>query len=105
MSDLDILRRSAERGLKLAQEKGPDFIDIFQHLLDEIQRANTVIVMHDRLYQVTIQQRDQAWQELDHAALLRKELEGRIGKLMDPIIRMKMMEPSPPIYILNTPEL
>lgn len=38
MSDTDILRRIAERGLKLAQDTDPKFIDIFQHLLDEIQR-------------------------------------------------------------------
>jgi hypothetical protein len=39
MSDLDILRRIAERGLKLAQDENPKFIDIFQHLLDEIKRV------------------------------------------------------------------
>jgi hypothetical protein len=43
MPDLDIIRRSAERGLALAltdwPEIGPsDFIDIFQHILDELQR-------------------------------------------------------------------
>lgn len=36
--DLDVLRRSAERGLKLAQDTSPQFIDIFQHILDEIER-------------------------------------------------------------------
>ena len=39
MSDTDILRRIAERGLKLAQDADPRFIDIFQHLLDEIPRV------------------------------------------------------------------
>ena len=38
-SDLDILRRIAERGLKLAQSDGLMFIDIFQHMLDEIKRV------------------------------------------------------------------
>lgn len=42
--DLDIIRRIAERGLKLASSDWPepldanDFIDIFQHILDELQR-------------------------------------------------------------------
>lgn len=41
MSDTDILRRIAERGLKLAQQDtGHKFIDIFQHMLDEIHRLN-----------------------------------------------------------------
>lgn len=37
--DIDVLRRIAERGLKLAQAKNPEFIDLFQHMLDEIARA------------------------------------------------------------------
>ena len=41
MSDKDILRRIAERGMKLAHEKDTSFIDIFQHLLDEIERLST----------------------------------------------------------------
>jgi hypothetical protein len=39
---LDILRRIAERGLKLAQSEivpYEDYIDIFQHMLDEIERT------------------------------------------------------------------
>lgn len=39
MSDLDVVRRIADRGMKLAHERGPEFIDVFQHLLDEIHRA------------------------------------------------------------------
>lgn len=39
MSDIDIIRRTAERGLKLAQDQGPQFIDLFQHLLDEAARV------------------------------------------------------------------
>jgi deoxyadenosine/deoxycytidine kinase len=38
MSDKDILRRIAERGMKLAHQYDKRFVDIFQHLLDEIQR-------------------------------------------------------------------
>ncbi len=38
MPDLDIIRRSAERGLKLALELDTRFVDIFQHILDELQR-------------------------------------------------------------------
>ena len=37
---LTILRRISDRGLKLAQEKEYNqFIDLFQHLLDEIERT------------------------------------------------------------------
>ena len=36
-SDINIIRRVAERGLKRAQEKeDSEFVDIFQHILDEI---------------------------------------------------------------------
>jgi hypothetical protein len=35
---LDNCRRSAERGLRLAQGVGSDLVDIFQHILDEIHR-------------------------------------------------------------------
>lgn len=38
MSDTDILRRIAERGLRMAQGSHPTFIDIFQHMLDELAR-------------------------------------------------------------------
>jgi len=35
----DVLRRIAERGLKYAQEHNDSaYVDIFQHLLDEIER-------------------------------------------------------------------
>ena len=38
--DYDILRRIAERGLAMAvKEKHSRFVDMFQHMLDEIQRA------------------------------------------------------------------
>ena len=39
VSDMDILRRIAERGLKLAQDEDHRFIDLFQHLLDELPRV------------------------------------------------------------------
>ena len=40
--DLDVLRRIAERGLKRAQEDmDSEYIDIFQHLLDELERAKS----------------------------------------------------------------
>ena len=37
---LEIIRRIAERGMKLAHQnpKNNEFIDIFQHLLDELER-------------------------------------------------------------------
>lgn len=34
----DVLRRIAERGLAMAHRRDPAFVDIFQHLLDEIAR-------------------------------------------------------------------
>jgi hypothetical protein len=38
--DLDVIRRIAERGLKMAQrEYQSRYIDVFQHLLDELQRV------------------------------------------------------------------
>lgn len=37
-SDLDILRRIADRGLNLALKIDPRFVDLFQHLKDEIER-------------------------------------------------------------------
>lgn len=38
---ISIIRRIAERGLKRAQKlEHSEFIDIFQHLLDELQRIN-----------------------------------------------------------------
>jgi hypothetical protein len=40
VSDADIIRRIAKRGLALAQQEGPQFIDLFQHLLDEIERCD-----------------------------------------------------------------
>lgn len=39
MSDLDVIRRIADRGMKLAQERAPEFIDLFQHMKDEIARV------------------------------------------------------------------
>ena len=38
MSDLDILRRIAERGLKQAQRQQDGYVDLFQHMLDELER-------------------------------------------------------------------
>ena len=36
----DILRRIAERGLASAQkDKNSEYVDIFQHLLDELERS------------------------------------------------------------------
>ena len=35
---IEVLRRSAERGLRLAHDLDTRFVDIFQHLLDEIER-------------------------------------------------------------------
>jgi hypothetical protein len=37
---LEILRRIAERGRKLALENDPLFVDIFQHMLDELARVD-----------------------------------------------------------------
>ena len=38
--DLDVLRRIAERGLRVAQEReDSELVDIFQHLLDELERV------------------------------------------------------------------
>lgn len=36
---LDILRRIGERGMSLAHKIDSNFVDIFQHLLDEIERT------------------------------------------------------------------
>lgn len=37
----DILRRIAERGRKLAfSEKQTHYVDLFQHILDELERTN-----------------------------------------------------------------
>lgn len=42
MSDLQILRRIAERGLRLAQKRrDSEMIDLWQHMLDEISRIPT----------------------------------------------------------------
>ena len=43
--NIEILRRIAERGLKVAQEEKENhsnFIDVFQHLLDEIKRLKLI---------------------------------------------------------------
>lgn len=34
----DVVRRSLQRGLGMAQESHPEFVDIFQHSLDELDR-------------------------------------------------------------------
>ena len=37
--DINVLRRIAERGLYRAQErKDSEYVDLFQHMLDEIER-------------------------------------------------------------------
>jgi hypothetical protein len=33
---IEIIRRIAERGLKMAHEKDLQFVDLFQHILDEL---------------------------------------------------------------------
>lgn len=41
---LDIVRRTAERGKTLALSRGVEgsrFVDVFQHMLDELKRINT----------------------------------------------------------------
>ena len=38
-SQFDILRRSAERGLNMSIKNDSEFVDIFQHMIDEIERA------------------------------------------------------------------
>lgn len=40
---IDILRRITERGLRVAQEENSKYIDVFQHLLDEIERLKYYI--------------------------------------------------------------
>ena len=41
LDDLIVIRRIVDRGLSLAvQEKHSHFTDVFQHLLDELQRIN-----------------------------------------------------------------
>ncbi len=41
LDDLVVIRRIADRGLSLAvKEKHTHFTDVFQHLLDELQRIN-----------------------------------------------------------------
>jgi hypothetical protein len=36
---IEVLRRIAERGLNLAHKIDTRFVDIFQHMLDEIERT------------------------------------------------------------------
>jgi hypothetical protein len=41
LTDKDVLRRIAERGLARAQEEeDSEYCDIFQHILDELERTN-----------------------------------------------------------------
>lgn len=42
-SQLEIIRRSADRGMALALKRDKAFVDIFQHILDETKR------LHDRV--------------------------------------------------------
>lgn len=41
-SDFDILRRIAERGKTLAINKESEYVDLFQHMLDEIERIKII---------------------------------------------------------------
>lgn len=43
IEQLEILRRIAQRGLKLAQDNDTVSIDCWQHLLDELQRTQQLI--------------------------------------------------------------
>lgn len=43
------LRRIAEHGLKLAQESESRFIDLFQHLIDEIERQKSPTTTPDKI--------------------------------------------------------
>lgn len=38
-SQLEILRRAAQRGIQLANRRDKEFVDIFQHILDEVKRT------------------------------------------------------------------
>lgn len=38
-SQLEILRRAADRGMSMAQKRDKAFVDIFQHILDEVKRT------------------------------------------------------------------
>ena len=40
--DINVIRRIAERGLKMAQDRADsqEYIDIFQHILDELERVD-----------------------------------------------------------------
>lgn len=39
MSDFEVLRRIAERGKNKALREESDYVDLFQHMLDEIERC------------------------------------------------------------------
>lgn len=43
---LDHLRRTAERGLSIANRRDKVFVDVFQHMLDELERASIEGVAH-----------------------------------------------------------
>ncbi len=51
MSDLDILRRIAERGLAQAQNRKDDYVDLFQHMLDEISRIDPPKIPARRMFE------------------------------------------------------
>jgi hypothetical protein len=38
VSQLEIIRRIAERGLKFSQDNKSECVDLFQHILDELER-------------------------------------------------------------------
>lgn len=70
-SDLNILRRIADRGVKLAAEKQSEFVDLFQHMLDEITRCgNLTSIGGDKVIELAI--------ELE---TLRAQLEIAVGAL------------------------
>ena len=40
---IEVIRRAAERGLKLAQETSPVMVDVMQHIVDECLRTQRYI--------------------------------------------------------------
>lgn len=60
MSDMDVIRRIAERGIKLAQKQGPEFVDLFQHMIDEAARVPSSAAT-DVIAERTRQQAAEGW--------------------------------------------
>lgn len=42
---LDIIRRTAERGRWFALNHGPNFVEVFQHILDELERLCATLTL------------------------------------------------------------